>query len=96
MNLLGIHRLLMENDENLLHYLKGEPFSVSKQLEKFNKQMKNYPGVIRSNYIYALHEGKDPSQYEEQLIQSKETYPYISEIETELGIIQMVKERGIE
>lgn len=65
----------------------------SKEHEKFVKQMKNYPSVIRSEYAYALLAEKDEEKAQKLLQQFEKvakTYPYPREIEGERELLAFV------
>lgn len=65
----------------------------SKEHEKFVKQMKNYPSVIRSEYAYALLAEKDEEKAQKLLQQFErvaKTYPYPREIEGERELIAKI------
>ena len=95
----GLYRSLMNCDRIYCELLVKKNTSEaiylhSKEHEKFVKQMKNYPSVIRSEYAYALLAEKD-EQKAEKLLASFEkvakTYPYAQEIEGERELMSLVQ-----
>lgn len=67
----------------------------SKEYQKFVKQMKNYPSIIRTEYVYALlaeKDEKEAAKWLERFEQVAKTYPYPSEIEGERELIARVND----
>ena len=65
----------------------------NKEHEKFIKQMKNTPSVIRTEYAYALLVEKDEKKAEDWLKlfeKVAKTYPYPRDIEGERELIALV------
>ncbi|MBQ8591881.1 MAG: M50 family metallopeptidase [Lachnospiraceae bacterium] len=63
--------------------------------KKFMKSMKNYPSVLRTEYVYALLYEKDNEKAEkikQRFEKCAKTYPYTSDIESERELIQIAEE----
>lgn len=66
----------------------------NKEYEKFVKQMKNFPSILRTEYAYALFAEKDEKKAGECLKRfdkMAKTYPYPNDIESERELIDLVK-----
>ena len=67
----------------------------NKEYEKFVKQMKNFPSIIRTEYAYALLAEKDEKKavsFKEQFDKMAKTYPYPNDIMSERELIDLVRE----
>lgn len=89
--LLGVYRNLLTFDCiycELIGENKADKINslYTKQIQMFEKQMKNYPSVLRTQYAYALLFEKDVNKA--NIIKDKfnnitKSYPYLSDIESE-------------
>lgn len=62
----------------------------TKAQRKFMKSMKNFPTVIRTNYVYALmyeHDARKAADFKAQFEKCAARYPYASDIENERELI---------
>lgn len=99
--IIGLHRSLLINERIYCELVaKGntsEAISLhNKEHEKFIKQMKNTPSVIRTEYAYALFVEKDEKKAEDWLNLFEKvanTYPYPREIEGERELLNLVNEK---
>lgn len=97
--ILGLHRNLLISDQIYCELVERRNISEAiylhnKEFEKFVKQMKTSPSVIRSEYAYALIAEKDEEKAEELLKRFEKvakTYPYPRDIEGERELIDLVK-----
>lgn len=94
--ILGLHRNLLmvdriyceligENRQYILNNMLG------KQQKKFMKAMRNFPSVLRTEYVYALLAEKDnakAAQIKEQFNNIAKAYPYPSDIIAERELIE--------
>ena len=68
-----------------------------KTIDMILKQMSNNPSVIRTNYAYALLIEKDEAEanrYMNIFDKVKKTYPVQTDIDTELELIEIVKNKS--
>ncbi len=68
---------------------------MDKEQLKFMKTMKNYPAVLRTEYVYALLAEQDTEKAEkikEQFDKCAHTYPYSSDIESERELIEIANQ----
>lgn len=100
---VGLHKKLMICDrifielitENRKEVLKN---MLDKEQQRFMKQMKNYPSVIRTEYLYALLAEKNIEKAEKlkaQFEKCAEKYPYPSGIESERELIEIGEKQKI-
>jgi len=93
--ILGLHRSLLINDSIYCKLVVNGDIEAATRLhnkehEKFVKQMKNNPSIIRSEYAYALLVEKDEQKAEkllERFEKVAKTYPYPKEMEGEKELI---------
>lgn len=98
--IIGLHRNLLIGERIYCELVVKNNISEaiylhSKEHEKFVKQMKNFPSIIRSEYAYALLVEKDEKKAKELLERFEKvakTYPYQREIEGERELIARVLE----
>ena len=96
--ILGLHRSLLINDSIFCKLVVDEDIEGATRLhdkahEKFVKQMKNNPSIIRSEYAYALLVNKDEKKAEELLKRFDKiakTYPYPNDIISEREVMNLV------
>lgn len=74
---------------------------LDKQLKSFMNSMKNYPSVLRTQYVYALLVEQDKAEADkvkEKFLQCAKTYPYASEIDSEQELMDIADElaKGVE
>lgn len=94
--IVGLHRNLMIVDRvycELVGENKLEKIDemLDKQQKKFMKSMKNYPSVLRTEYVYALLAEKDTAKAEkikEKFEKNALRYPYPSEIVSERNLME--------
>lgn len=98
-SILGLHRNLLISERIYCELVAKQNTSEAiylhnKEFEKFVKQMKNHPSIIRSEYAYALIAEKDEKKANELLVRFEKvakTYPYPRDIEGERELIDLVK-----
>lgn len=98
-DLIGLYRMLLipdrvycelvgeRNQEILEQWNEG-------QLQKFIRQMKNYPQMIRAEYSYALLEESDQEKAEkirQRFERAAESYPYPSDLESERELLEIAE-----
>lgn len=95
--MIGVHRNLLICDRIYCELISGGNRNIidslySTALIKFMKQMKKFPSVIRTNYSIALlynNDNSEAEQIKEQFRKSANTYPYISDIESEQELMMI-------
>ena len=68
-------------------------------LQKFMRQMRRYPSVIRTGYAYAslrLRDSQLADRLLEQFQHCERTYPYQGDLEGERELLELVKVRAEE
>ena len=83
--------LIGENDRNKIEKL------YTKDLQKFLKSMKNFPSVIRTQYVNALLYEKDLEKVQkmrQKFEKIAKTYPYASDIESERELMEIADRKG--
>ena len=68
------------------------------QVEKiiFMKQMKNFPSVLRTEYIYALLYREDAAlaeKYKAKFEKVAKTYPYQTDIQSERALMELAEKQ---
>ena len=99
--MIGVHRNLLICDRIYCELISGGNRNIidslySTALIKFMKQMKNFPSIIRTNYAIALlynNDNSEAEQIKEQFRESANTYPYISDIESEQELMMIAEKR---
>ena len=99
--MIGLHRSLLINERIYCELVLKDSISEaiylhSKEHEKFVKQMKNTPSVIRTEYAYALLVEKDEKKAAEWLKHFEKvakTYPYPRDMEGERELIDVINKR---
>ncbi|MBQ0001776.1 MAG: hypothetical protein KBT01_09640 [Clostridiales bacterium] len=96
----GVHKGLLRCDLAAISALRDEIFEekwMDKEQQKFMKTMKNFPSVIRTNYIYALLVNKDPEEAEKYKLQMEKvarTYPNQCELIQERKLIELADQKA--
>ena len=99
--MVGIHRSLMICDRMYVELITENSREVldkmfTKEQKKFMMQMKNYPSVLRTEYVYALLYEKDNAKAERIMAQFEKcakTYPYPNGVQSERELMEIAKER---
>lgn len=99
--MVGLHRNLMVCDRlyvELITQCRPERLEtmLSKEQKVFMKQMKQYPTVIRTEYVYALLYEKNTAKAQQLLSQFEaraKTYPYPSEMVAERELMELARQR---
>lgn len=94
---IGLHKKLMICDRIYIELISANNSETlnrlrSKEQQKFMKQMRNFPTVIRTEYLYALLAEKDIKKAEKlkaQFEKCAKTYPYQSDIQSERELIEI-------
>ncbi|MDE6111055.1 MAG: hypothetical protein K2F65_03970 [Eubacterium sp.] len=87
---VGLHKKLMICDRIYIELISANRADVlnrllSKEQQKFMKQMKNFPTVIRTEYLYALlaeQDTKKAEQLKAKFEKCARNYPYQSDIQS--------------
>lgn len=95
--IIGIYRRLMICDLIYCKSIRGAAAEeinalFDKAQKKFMKSMKNYPSVIRTEYVLALMIENDKEKAEKQLLNFEKRakkYPYPADIESERELIEL-------
>lgn len=97
----GLHRSLLICDRIYCELIKGSgqewiDYMRDRQQKKFMQAMKNFPSVIRTEYVYALLFERDvesaekiKKRFEEQV----RSYPYESDIISEMELMRTAEQR---
>lgn len=101
--MVGMHRNLMICDRIYLELMEDGQREVieklyTKDLQKFMKSMKNYPSILRTQYVYALLYEKDPAEAEKvkgRFEKCAKTYPYPNDIQSERELMELAEERRL-
>ena len=99
----GIYRNLMIYDRlycELLGEARGNVLQdlLSPAQQKFMKQMKNFPSVLRTEYAYALlaeKNGEKAAQLLAQFEKCARTYPYATDIQSERELMDIAREKTL-
>lgn len=97
----GLHRSLLICDRIYCELIKGSgqewiDYMRDRQQKKFMQAMKNFPSVIRTEYVYALLFERDvesaekiKKRFEEQV----RSYPYESDVISEMELMRTAEQR---
>ena len=99
--MVGLHRSLMICDRMYVELITENCHEVldkmlTKEQKKFMMQMKNYPSVLRTEYVYALLYEMDNAKAERIMAQFEKcakTYPYPNGVQSERELMEIAKER---
>ena len=97
--IVDLHRRLMVCDrmyvemitENRREILEG---MLDKEQKKFMKSMKNFPSVLRTEYVYALLGEKDTvkaDKVKNQFEKFAKTYPYQNDVQSERELMEIAE-----
>ncbi len=97
-----VYRGLLVNDLIYCYAILGKDINKALKykddtVKSVLMQMKDNPSVIRTNYAYALLIDKNKEEadkYMEQFNKIKKSYPYKVEIDSELELIELAKEKN--
>ena len=101
---VGLYRALLLCDEMYLELL-GEnrrgtvDAMLTKPQRRFMRQMKNFPGVLRTEYAIALLRDGDKDRAAALRVQFEEiaaTYPYQGDIEQERSLLALADDKAQE
>lgn len=98
----GLYRALLTCDRMYVELITSDRAEVLERMRtknqlKIMKAMKNYPSVLRTEYVYALLQEKDPGKAEnirKQFDRYAGSYPYACEIEAERELMSIADERA--
>lgn len=101
---LGLHQGLLQCEQLFLALMAGEDQAridaiCTRGLQKFMRQMRRYPSVIRTGYAYAslrLRDSQLADRLLEQFQHCERTYPYQGDLEGERELLELVKVRAEE
>ena len=101
---LGLHQGLLQCEQLFLALMAGEDQAridaiCNRGLQKFMRQMRRYPSVIRTGYAYAslrLRDSQLADRLLEQFQHCERTYPYQGDLEGERELLELVKVRAEE
>ena len=94
--MVGIQKMLLKADQIFCEILGERREEIlnkmqDRELVNFMKSMKTYPGVIRTQYAYALlikQDEKKAEQYKKQFEKIMEKHPHEGEVESEWELIK--------
>lgn len=97
--LVGLHRRLMICDRIYLELIGQNRSEVldkmyTREQKKFMKSMKNFPSVLRTEYVYALLAEKNQGKAESMVKvfeKCAKSYPYPSDIQSERELLEIVE-----
>lgn len=97
--MVGLHRNLLVCDRIYIELIKENRKEIIDEMlnneqKKFMKQMKNFPSVLRTEYVYALLCENDTAKAEKirkQFENIAKTYPYPNDIQSERELMMNVK-----
>ncbi len=97
--IIGIHRNLLLCDRVYIELITENrsdalEMMYTKELKNFMKSMKNFPSVIRTEYVYALlheNDAEKAKKAEERFEKCAKTYPYACDIQSERELIEIAK-----
>ena len=103
-NLVGLYRALLLCDEMYLELIGENRRStvdamLTKPQRRFMRQMKNFPGVLRTEYAIALLRDGDKDRAAALRVQFEEiaaTYPYQGDIEQERSLLALADDKAQE
>ena len=95
--MVGLYRNLMICDQICVKLIMGHSRAavdamLTKEQRKFMKSMKQFPSVVRTEYIYTLLAEKDvlkAKDIERQFEKCAQTYPYPNEIQSERELMEL-------
>lgn len=98
----GVHKNLMLCDRIYLRLIADDTETAARlydeDLKKFIKSMKNFPQVIRTNYVIALLLEKDnvkAEEYVKQMQKIEKNYPYPKDLKMEKDLMEIAKNRRL-
>lgn len=99
--MVDLHRSLMVCDRMYCELIGENRCEVleeifTKEQKKFVKQMKNFPSVLRTEYVYALIGEKDTAKadkFKEQFEKRAKFYPYENEVQSERELMEIAERK---
>lgn len=99
--MVDLHRNLMICDRMYCELIGTNRREVleemfTKEQKKFMKQMKNFPSVLRTEYVYALIGEKDTAKadkFKEQFEKCAKSYPYENEVQSERELMEIAERK---
>lgn len=100
--MVGLHRNLMVCDRMYIELIMENRRDVidemlTKEQKKFMKQMKKFPSVLRTEYVYALLYEKNKvktDKIKEQFEKCAKTYPYPNDVQSERELMEMAEQKA--
>lgn len=96
-DLVGVHRILLENDLRCLALLAGEtPAAPSRELTQLTKAMGTHPPILRAQYIFALLQDKSPERaniFQKRFDKVLLTYPYPADAEADRALMRRAEQQ---
>lgn len=98
-DLIGLYRLLLIPDRVYCELIGERSTEIldrwnDSQMQKFIRQMRNYPQMIRTEYAYTLLKEQDWEKAErirKKFEQTAKSYPYSSDLESERELIEIAE-----
>lgn len=98
-DLIGLYRLLLIPDRVYCELIGERSTEIldrwnDSQMQKFIRQMRNYPQMIRTEYAYTLLKEQDREKAErirQKFEQTAKSYPYSSDLESERELIEIAE-----
>lgn len=102
-SIVGLHRNLMICDRMYCEMISSNRQDVlehmlTKEQQKFMQSMKNYPSVLRTQYVYALLSENDTAKAETiktQFEKQAKTYPYPADVQSEWELMETASKKAI-
>ncbi|MBO5036624.1 MAG: hypothetical protein J6D42_06055 [Clostridia bacterium] len=99
--MVGLHRNLLVCDRMFIEMTGGNRKEIidgmlTKEQKTFMKQMKNFPSVLRTEYVYALLCENDAAKAEKirkQFENIAKTYPYPNDIQAERELMEIAEKK---
>lgn len=97
--MVGLHRSLMVCDRVYIELITENRSDVidemlTKEQKKFMKQMKKFPSVLRTEYVYALLHEQDKEKADkvkEKFEKCAKSYPYPNDVQSERELMEIAE-----
>lgn len=101
--MVDLHRNLMICDRMYCELIGANRCKVledmlTKEQKKFMKQMKNFPSVLRTEYVYALLYEKDTAKadkFKTQFEKCAKSYPYENDVQSERELMEIAERKEL-
>ena len=101
-SMVGLHRNMMICDRMYIELISGNRRDVLERMftpeqKKFMKSMKNFPSVLRTEYVYALFAEQDAAKanrIKARFEKCAKTYPYPNDVQSERELMEIAEQRA--